>query len=1345
MSLRTLSYTKLSKRNLNSSGAIISSFGSDLNYGQTSLLLHGDGTNGGQNQTFLDSSTNNFTVTRNGNATQGSFSPFSQPDGYWSNYFDGSSYLQIASNSALNMDTYACLECWVYFSSLSSSRLVIGRDSSYWLGYDFTGINGASNKFVFAINNSSSWQAVSATSTVSAGVWYHIVGIKDNTTLRIYINGVQENTASFSGTPYTGATPFGVASNQNTQNMTGYVTNGRVIIGTSSSVLPYTSNFTPPTTPLTAVTNTKLLTCQSNRFKDNSTNGFSITIAGSPSVQLFSPLSSSTPYVAATNGGSGYFDGSGDYLNTSVSAIGTGDFTIEYWSYLNALNGAGQPGYFQISDTAGGLKTTYTTGVLALDNTALYVNVGGTTIATSHTLVKYQWFHTAIVRSSGTVSVYVNGVLVSTPTSITTNLTGTYLAIGGYYSTSYLIPGGYISDFRVITGTALYTTTFTPPTAPLTAVTNTKFLCNFINAGILDSTGQNDFETVGNAQISTGQSKFGGSSMYFDGNASYLKFASNQSFAFGTGDFTIEYWMYSNDVSSATQKGLFQTSDTAGGLKTTYTTGLFMGQGYTSSGNLDGAIRVNINGTNLGSSSAVLTTGTWYHIALVRANGVVTIYVNGNSVASGTISSSITGTNLAVGCYYSTSYGFNGYIDDFRVTPGIARYLYNFIPPTLGYPNSGYSSYTPPTTDSYFGQTPLLLHGDGSSGVQNNTFLDGSTNAFTITRNGNATQGTFSPFSRADGYWSNYFNGSTDYLSISNNAALNLGTVDFTIEMWLYPFSVNAGNANPVLSQLTSAGNTGWLLGMSSGSLWQFSTGNTVIVRSGNVSLNQWTHLAAVRSSGTTTLYVNGVSVGNTSTSFNFTDTASLLIGYQSAFNIYFNGYVSNARIVKGTALYTSNFTPSTTPLTAVTNTSLLTCQSNRFKDNSTNAFAITPSGSPQVQTFIPFEPTAPYSAINNGGGMYFDGSGDYLNAGSNSVFAFGTGAYTVEFWAYPSSISQQVYFFNDTTGGSGFYFETSGSAGFTIAPRATGVPALTGGYSNLQANAWNHIVFCRASTSTNQTSIFVNGTRVANGTDNNNWTITGPALVGGLTAGIYMFSGHMSNVRIVKGTDVYGYNNTTITVPTAPLTAVANTQLLLSGTNAGIIDSTGTNNLETVSSTQVLSNQYKFGSGSMYFNGSSYLNMPGSPNFVMKGDYTLECWIYNTGTTATIFDQWIGSTSGQGNYQFYINSSYKFDFYYDGLSIITHPTVMSTNTWYHLAAVRLGSTIRTYVNGLSGPTASSSLVLGRSDYTLWIGAQHQGGPSNYFTGYVDDARMTNGICRYPYNFTIPASAYPNN
>uniref|UniRef100_UPI0037BE58A4 hypothetical protein n=1 Tax=Flavobacterium sp. TaxID=239 RepID=UPI0037BE58A4 len=93
-------------------------------------------------------------------------------------------------------------------------------------------------------------------------------------------------------------------------------------------------------------------------------------------------------------------------------------------------------------------------------------------------------------------------------------------------------------------------------------------------------------------------------------------------------------------------------------------------------------------------------------------------------------------------------------------------------------------------SDPNFENVSLLLQGDGTNGAQNNTFLDSSTNNFTITRNGNTTQGTFSPYGDL---WSNYFDGNGDILSLTANANLNISTGNFTIEGWINPDSVNNG------------------------------------------------------------------------------------------------------------------------------------------------------------------------------------------------------------------------------------------------------------------------------------------------------------------------------------------------------------------------------------------------------------------------------------------------------------------------------------------------------------------------------------------------------------------------
>ena len=94
------------------------------------------------------------------------------------------------------------------------------------------------------------------------------------------------------------------------------------------------------------------------------------------------------------------------------------------------------------------------------------------------------------------------------------------------------------------------------------------------------------------------------------------------------------------------------------------------------------------------------------------------------------------------------------------------------------------SAVWPPLGDPNFENVTLLLHGDGTNGGQNNTFVDGSTNNFTITRNGNTTQGSFSPYGD---FWSNYFDGTGDALTTATSAALNIFTSgDFTVELFAF-------------------------------------------------------------------------------------------------------------------------------------------------------------------------------------------------------------------------------------------------------------------------------------------------------------------------------------------------------------------------------------------------------------------------------------------------------------------------------------------------------------------------------------------------------------------------------
>jgi hypothetical protein len=237
---------------------------------------------------------------------------------------------------------------------------------------------------------------------------------------------------------------------------------------------------------------------------------------------------------------------------------------------------------------------------------------------------------------------------------------------------------GYFSGTRYVVGTAVYDptlTTLTVPTAPLTADINTQLLLNGTNAGMFDSAMKNNLETVGNAQVSTSVVKYGRGSMSFDGTGDYLTVPSSPQDNFGTGDFTIEFWVYLNSI--AGQPFLFdqRTADVQ------FTPCLY------SSGTGNGIFSYFLNGADRITASTALTTGQWYHIALCRGSGNTKLFYNGTQTGSTYVDSgTYVSGRLVIGARYNFILNLNGYIDDFRVTKGIARYTSNFTPPSSSFP-----------------------------------------------------------------------------------------------------------------------------------------------------------------------------------------------------------------------------------------------------------------------------------------------------------------------------------------------------------------------------------------------------------------------------------------------------------------------------------------------------------------------------------------------------------------------------------------------------------------------------------------------------------------------------------
>ena len=249
----------------------------------------------------------------------------------------------------------------------------------------------------------------------------------------------------------------------------------------------------------------------------------------------------------------------------------------------------------------------------------------------------------------------------------------TTLRIANFYSNAqYFL--GYMSDFR-LTNSVLYTSTFSLPTAPLLP-SSARLLLSFQNAGIPDLAMQNNLETVGNAQVSTSVKKYGTGSLAFDGTGDWLTMPSSQSVAFGTGDFTVEFWYYTSTTSG--WRGLITTQSSDGEANTFR---LLLVNGNT-------GIRLKVATTDL-DFTQTLVANAWNHVALVKSSGVYSLYYNGTK--NGTTHSNSTSLNakpmtIAANLVDGTE-PFTGYIDDLRITKGVARYTTTFTPPASALPS----------------------------------------------------------------------------------------------------------------------------------------------------------------------------------------------------------------------------------------------------------------------------------------------------------------------------------------------------------------------------------------------------------------------------------------------------------------------------------------------------------------------------------------------------------------------------------------------------------------------------------------------------------------------------------
>ena len=864
------------------------------------MLLQADNAaNGYQNNTFLDASENNLAVFRSGNATQGTFSPFSQAPGYWGNFFDGTGdYLSIPDSATLELGTSNfCFECFFYATTVSATGSILQKRSGTTVPPIILWRSTSSVQVY--MSSSTQGDMVNGTSlgNIAINQWYHVAVYRIGTAIYGSLNGVITTlNASTALSVLDNAIPYTIGMNGNgtSDPWTGWITNARLVIGDSV----YTSTSAPvPTSPLTPIPSTQLLTVQDNRPLDNSVNEFTVTSFGNTAARPFTPFYN--PQFSSYNNltpsyGSAYFDGGAQlkFVGSTISAT-TSTFTIECW--VNATQWSyDSNGWIFIE----GSDATYylqfgpgSNGVLTLS----WLPSGGGTLDIDGTAViqKNVWNHIAVSVNSNSVSFYVNGVL-DPISSVTTTLTnrsavGNQGFIGGITSNGYR---GGISNLSVLSGVAKYSgPTITVPTAPLpTSATGQVLL--FARDGLYDSNttvAAKPITLYSGSVIEAPSSPFGAAafaypsapgSMFFDGTGDYLNLGGPSQLAFGTNDFTIECWVYLNALPVPPAGSFLYDSRPA---------------------STDGAypcifVAPTTNVLTYYVSTAARITGTtaiklgqWNYVVVSRVSGSTRMFLNGAQEGSTYTDSTtyLNGANRPVIANNGLNLGgaVTGYISNLRVLNG-----------------TGSTTSTVPTAPlTAVANTDLLLNGT-------NAGIYDATERSVLETVGNAQVSTNI---KKYGSGSMSFDGTGDYLTVPHSPDLNLGTSDFTVEAW-----VNLTNTSASRSLIgKGTASTGWGIYFNAQpTLFIFNYAGSIAYSSNyNLIEGQWYHLAVTRAgtgSNNFRMFINGTLILEATVTTDLSTTSNMYVGANRVAAVPMFGYVDDLRITNGYARYTASFIP---------------------------------------------------------------------------------------------------------------------------------------------------------------------------------------------------------------------------------------------------------------------------------------------------------------------------------------------------------------------------------------------------------------------------------------------------
>lgn len=847
-----------------------------------------------------------------------------------------------------------------------------------------------------------------------------------------------------------------------------------------------------------------------------------------------------------------------------------------------------------------------------------------------------------------------------------------------------------------------------------------SLLLNFDGANnsttFTDSSSYNHTGTAyGNAKISITQSKFGGSSGYFDGTGDYVQFPYNSIFDLSSGDWTLEAWFYpialAADMKIASNAII--SKDTNG---SNFNWNINVAQ--------NGIVFVTNNVGNIATdvlyAYTTISTNIWHHVAIVKDGSYVKIYLNGGLVDSKSMTVNNNATNsITIGCnsHNNPNSFFNGYIDSLRVIKGVALYTGSaYVLPNVP---SSKNAIVASKLNNHIVMTSTKSGGDitgyvsTSSGYYTVNWWDGTKTTYSSGANfakaaigGNQSITIYPSLSNGslDGYFYN--------VDVSNN---NLTSV----RAFYSRFITSAGFQSPGFStpyQYWYTPTAGWR--------WRSTYVAGPYIPGSNYNLNiGYNNLDSSALNQVYTDLLNG------NGSIEVSDNAG--------------GDSDNPSIAttKGYTVYGS-LAPYTTLL--------LNLNSNYTDSSSQNISVSGLTGSPSFSTSIKKYGSASLS-LNGGATIPSFGTSSFSIPDLSQV------DWTVEFWIYRPTITSGyegiIYLANSSNIGLNMHLYTNNSFNFNDGANT----AIGNNNTAIGSGQWYHVA---GVSKNNVKKLFVNGILADFATQA---TPAGPyKLSVGRSLDTYWTTNglkstaYIDDLRIIKGKALY--NNDFVPpsseLTTSTTTVTPGTTILLlkgDGTNNGTIFTddghkalTATRNGNTITSTTA----YKYGTASIYFDGTGdYLSYStGKDNFnFLNSNFTIECWIRPSSVTGArvIFSKRV-NTGTYGGFIFQCNGN-KLNILATnngsswGINLDSTST-LSINTWYHVAATRSYDTFKIFIDGnLEGSQTIKDFIISSNSANVAIGAGGSTGGQEFF-GYIDDLRIVRGASLYNNTFTPPSS-----